>query len=143
MKHRKVLNRLSKSTDPEDKIKLKRALEQTASSTLPEEANIRATSETHTSMAPEAFATSTASTTVTTIKCPTPPKSLAGAISKSGAENGTKQRNLPPGYVIIPSKVLGGQSVSESFYCQPCQHSSKDIISVNAVSRCHIYSLLL
>ena len=40
------------------------------------------------------------------------------------------ERNLPPGYVVISSSTPGQP---DTFICKVCQHSSRDVFSVNAV----------
>ena len=40
------------------------------------------------------------------------------------------ERNLPPGYVVISSNTPGQP---DTFVCKVCQHSSRDVFSVNAV----------
>ena len=41
------------------------------------------------------------------------------------------ERNLPPGYVTVPSNRMGEP---DTFVCKVCHHSSKDVFAVNAVS---------
>ena len=49
------------------------------------------------------------------------------------------ERNLPPGYVIVPCSAPGQP---EAFVCKVCQHYSGDVFSVNAVSIGYAFTYL-
>ena len=129
VKHRKVINKLSKSNDPEDALKLKKTTEQTNSLTaskpieniskpidshddLKSNITINAISSSNTSLGPQTKLEALSDT----VKC---------------------ERNLPPGYVIVPST---NPRETDTFVCKVCHHSSKDVFSVSAV--CHLISNL-
>ena len=120
VKHRKVINKMSNSSDPEDAVKLKKAIEQAAHLKSGGESN---TKDIKSEGSSETLKTST----------PTSPSHISSQplmtveLSKTSERN---ERNLPPGYMIIPSKV---PSQPETFVCKVCNHSSNDVFSVNAV----------
>lgn len=127
VKHRKVINKLSKSSDPDDAIKHKKALEQVANSKSEGVTEINVTqmdSGSNTVESKGSFQTTTSTTS--------PQPLMKVDVSKTP---GKSERNLPPGYVIVPSNVAGQP---ETFMCKICQHSSRDVFSVNAVRNVYI-----
>ena len=68
------------------------------------------------------------------------PSSMKSVVSTSqesqkiealNASDNKIERNLPPGYVTVPSNRIGEP---DTFVCKVCHHSSKDVFAVNAVS---------
>ena len=125
VKHRKVLHKLEKSSDPEDLLKLKKALEQAA--------RIKSI-ENQTS---ESKSTSISSKSIQSVSLSSSVKSIVSTSQESqkiealNASDNKIERNLPPGYVTVPSNQIGEP---DTFVCKVCHHSSKDVFSVNAVS---------
>lgn len=121
VKHRKVINKLSKSSNPEDAVMLKKALEQADSfkaggikdTKIKEGESVGFPKVTHVSNPISISTTSPQSE---------PKVEALKAASKC-------ERNLPPGYVVIPSSTPGQP---DTFVCKVCQHFSRDVFSVNA-----------
>ena len=113
---------MSNSSDPRDAVKLKKAIEQAAHLKPGGESIIKDIKLESSSEVPK---TST----------PTSPSNISSQplmaveLSKTLERN---ERNLPPGYMIVPSEV---PSHPETFICKVCNHSSNDVFSVNAVMK--------
>ena len=125
MKHRKIIHKLEKSSDPEDAVKLKKALEQAAKAKSLETLTNKSKS---TSIRSKSIQCGSSASFVTSKACPS---QESHEIDASTAQDNTTDRNLPPGYVIVTSNQPGEP---DTFVCKVCPHSSKDVFSVNAVS---------
>ena len=115
-----MINKLSKSNDPQDALKLKKATEQTNSlSTSKPIENISKPISSHDDLKSNIVSISSSNTSL-------------GPQIKLEALSGTIkcERNLPPGYVIVPST---NPRETDTFVCKVCHHSSKDVFSVNVV----------
>ena len=124
-----MINKLSKSNDPQDALKLKKTTEQTNSLTASKPIeNISKPIDSHDDLKSKITLNSISSSN-TSLGPQTKLEVLSGTIKC--------ERNLPPGYVIVPSTNPGG---TDTFVCKVCHHSSKDVFSVNAV--CNLISNL-
>ena len=106
-------------------LKLKKALEQAArlkSIEIPKN---------------ESKSTSISSKSIQSVSLPSSIKSIVSTSQESqkiealNASENKIERNLPPGYVTVPSNRIGEP---DTFVCKVCHHSSKDVFAVNAVS---------
>ena len=125
VKHRKVLHKLEKSSDPEDALKLKKALEQAAKAKSIE---ILTNESKSTSISSKSIQCGPSISSVTSKTHPSQESHQVDALT---APDNTNERNLPPGYVIVTSNQPGEP---DAFVCKVCPHSSKDVFAVNAVS---------
>ena len=125
VKHRKVIHKLEKSSDPEDALKLKKALEQAEKAksieTLTNESKSISISSKSIQCRPS----------ISSVTSKTHPSQESHKVDALIAQDNTTDRNLPPGYVIVTSNQPGEP---DTFVCKVCPHSSKDVYSVNAVS---------
>ena len=122
VKHRKVINKLSKSNDPQDALKLQKTTEQTNSlNARPPIENISKPIDSQHDLKSNITLNSISSSD-TSLGPQTKLEALSGTIKC--------ERNLPPGYVVVPST---NPRETDTFVCKVCHHSSKDVFSVNAV----------
>ena len=121
VKHRKVINKLSKNSDnPENLRKLKKALDQAATFKAGETKDAKEGQ-------PDSCIKESEGSNPMAIST-TSPQSQAKVEALKAANK--CERNLPPGYVVISSSTPGQP---DTFVCKVCQHSSRDVFSVNAV----------
>ena len=124
VKHRKVIHKLEKSSDPEDALKLKVALEQAARTK-----SIETTTNESKASSINSKGIQCGTSASVTLTVPTSPESQK--MEALNAPDNKADKNLPPGYVVVTSSQPGEL---DTFVCKVCQHSSKDVFSVNAVS---------
>ena len=113
---------MSKSNDPQDALKLQKTTEQTNS--------LNATAAIENISKPiDSHHDSKSNITLNSISSS---DTSLGPQTKLEALSGTIkcERNLPPGYVVVPST---NPRETDTFVCKVCHHSSKDVFSVNAV----------
>lgn len=103
-KHRKTMNRLSKSQDPEVQAKLAVAREMTA--------KVASSSSPSTNGQPLLTSEATHGT-------------------KVASEEPSESPNLPPGYVLIPASQ--SETGKDTFLCSTCRHQSTDLFTLNVV----------
>ena len=116
---------MEKSSDPEDALKLKKALEQAAKAKTIETSTNESKSISISSKSIQC------GPSVSTVTSKIQPSQESHKVENLTSQDNATERNLPPGYVIVTSNQ---PEEPDTFVCKVCPHSSKDVFSVNAVS---------
>ena len=111
VKHRKVIHKLEKSSDPEDALKLEKALEQAARTK-----SVEATTNESKCLSISSKGIQCGTSESVILSGPTSPESQK--IEPLNVSDNKAERNLPPGYVIITGTQPGEL---DTFVCKEIQ----------------------